>query len=207
MGQTKKRRGKREANGRLSRKPSEVAARSNDAHDTQERETMSVALEARQRIHITDEWMRAFIGDKRMPRESLARDQKAGTAIGRYCLQGQITQTQYDAAIMFQESGVRYRRAIDAPPGPGAVDLNRTHGIAVTTENPGQLRKWRQQHEAALRAIGEKQREVGMRGNLLGALDTILNRDVMLEHLLGDMRLALNALAKHYRLEGARAAA
>jgi hypothetical protein len=132
------------------------------------------------------------------PRHS--RDQKAGSAIGRYCLQGLISQAQYDAAVQFVESYHRHLRAIDAPPQPGAIDLNATRGRPVTIENVSQLTKWRADHKAAMDAIHSKQNEIRLMGNLYGALYTVLIRDVMLETLLGDLRTGLNALVKHYGL-------
>lgn len=189
---TKPKPGKRERNGRLSRQPKAVAERNLADLDREQRDTLSIGLEARERI-----W-----GVK--PQQS--RDQKAGSAIGRYCLQGLVTQAQYDAAMLFLESYHRNLRAIDAPPQPGAVDLNRTHGLAVGLENVKQLTKWRAEHKATLAAIQDKQNEIRLMGNLYGALYEIVVRDHALEHLLGDLRTAANALVKHYRLDGRMAA-
>lgn len=184
--------GKRERNGRLSRQPKHVSERNMADLDREQRDTLEPGLSARERI-----W-----GVK--PQHS--RDQKAGSAVGRYCLQGLITQAQYDAAMLFLESYHRNLRAIDAPPQPGAVDLNRTHGLAVGLENVAQLRKWRAEHKAAEQAIQDKQNEIRLMGNLMGAIGIILIRDQQMEHMLGDFRTAMNALIKHYRLDGRMAA-
>ena len=178
--------GRRERNGQLSRKQEHVSERQLEGLDRDERDTLSVALDARERVFGVD------------PRHS--RDQKVGTAIGRYCLQGQVTQAQYDAAMLYVESRNRYLRAIDAPPLPGAVDLNATRGRPVFIENSNLVRQWKATHMAAERAIQEKQCEIGLTGNLQGAIGVILFRDVEMEHCLGDLRIALNALSKHYRL-------
>lgn len=186
---------KRENNGRASRAPEDVAKqrqRKLDGLDLEQRETLSTGLEARERV----------LGVK--PQHS--RDQKAGSAVGRYCLQGQITQAQYDAAMTFLESYHRNLRAIDAPPMPGAVDLNATRGRPVGRENPAQLRQWRMEYQAALAAIRAKQNEIRLQGNLYGSLYAMLIRDVQLDYLLGDVRTACNALAKHYRLAEKEAA-
>ncbi len=183
----------REPNGRASRRKADVMEQFLTDLTKEDRETQGTALTARHRIFGVD------------PKHS--RDQKAGSAVGRYCLQGLITQAQYDAAMMFLESHQRNLRAIDAPPQPGAVDLNATRGRPVFLENPDQLRKWRSAHKAAMDAIQSKQNEIRLMGNLYGALYTILIRDVQLEHLLGDLRVALNALVRHYGLDGRRAAA
>lgn len=189
---TKPKPGKRERNGRLSRQPKHTAERNLADLDREQRDNLSIGLEARERI-----W-----GVK--PQHS--RDQKAGSAVGRYCLQGLVTQAQYDAAMLYLESYHRNLRAIDAPPQPGAVDLNRTHGLAVGLENVAQLTKWRAEHKATLAAIQAKQNEIRLMGNLYGALYEIVVRDHALEHLLGDLRTAANALVKHYRLDGRMAA-
>jgi hypothetical protein len=158
----------------------------------EERDVQGPALTARHRVFGVD------------PRHS--RDQKAGSAIGRYCLQGLISQVQYDAAMQFIESYNHHLRAIDAPPQPGAIDLNATRGRPVFAENPQQLAKWRAEHKAAMDAIQAKQNEIRLMGNLYGALYAVLIRDVMLETMLGDLRTGLNALAKHYGLLARRAA-
>ena len=186
----KKMQGRRERNGQISRKdrPQRIV----DGLDQEQRETLSIGLTARERV----------LGVK--PQHN--RDQKAGSAIGRFCLNGHVTQIQYDAAMLYIESRNRNLRAIDAPPGPGAVDLNATHGRAVAVENAGQFIKWRQEHRAAVCAVQEKQNEIRLMGNLFGALDLVLFGDVELDLLLGDLRTALNALVKFYKLDARRAA-
>ncbi len=177
---------KREPNGRASRRKKDVMEQFLEDLSKEDRDTQGPALAARHRIFGVD------------PIHS--RDQKAGSAIGRYCLQGLVTDQQYDAGLLFLESMNRHLRAIDAPPQPGAVDLNATRGRPVFVENPDQLRKWRQEHKAALEAVQAKQNEIRLMGNLYGALYTVLVRDVQLESLLGDLRTGLNALVRHYGL-------
>jgi hypothetical protein len=176
----------REPNGRASRKPKDVMEQFLSDMTKEDRDVQGPALSARHRVLGVD------------PRHS--RDQKAGSAVGRYCLQGLVSQAQYDAAVQFVESYNRHLRAIDAPPQPGAVDLNATRGRPVFVENASQLAKWRADHSAAMEAIHAKQNEIRLMGNLYGALYTVLIRDVMLETLLGDLRTGLNALVKHYGL-------
>ncbi len=183
---------KREPNGRSSRRKADVMSDFVRTLEADTRDTLAPALTVRNRMFGV------------LPHQT--RDQKAGSAIGRYCLQGSITTEQYDAATMFLESHTRNLLAIDAPRQPGAVDLNATHGRPVIAENADQLRKWRSEYQAALAAIQVKQNEIRLMGNLYGALYAVVIRDVMLEHLLGDTRTALNALVRHYGLM-ARAAA
>lgn len=195
----KRRTGKREPNGRLSRQPKHVADRERTEAqrnltnlDAEQRSILSVGLEARERV----------FGVK--PAQS--RDQMAGSVIGRWCLQGIVTRPQYDAAMAFLESHARNLLAIDAPRQPGAVDLNATHGRPVSIENVDQLRKWRIAHRDAVSAVQAKQNEVRLQGNLLGALSAVVLRDTEIEHLAGDVRTALNALVRFYGLMAREAA-
>jgi len=182
----------REPNGRASRQPKHVAERNLLDLDQEQRDTVSVALDARERV----------FGVK----PSQSRDQMAGSVIGRWCLQNTISRAQYDAAMLFLESYTRNLLAIDAPPLPAAVDLNRTHGRPVGMENAAQLRKWRAEYKAATEAIQIKQNEIRLQGNLYGALYAVVVRDVDLDHLAGDTRTALNALVRHYGLMAKEAA-
>ena len=126
----------------------------------------------------------------------------AGSAIGRYCLQGLVTRPQYDAAMAYLEERENYLQAIQAPRQPGAVDLNATRGQSVAAENVARTQKAKASMKATDAAIMEKQIEVGNMGNLFGALNAVLVMDVELDHLLGDLRTALNALVKRYRMTG-----
>jgi hypothetical protein len=177
---------KREQNGRRSRKQKDQMEHFMQTLELTQRDTLGVGLNARHKVFGV------------APQHT--RDQKAGSAIGRFCLQGHITQAQYDAAMMFLEARERNLRAIDAPPQPGAVNLNATHGRPIIVENAGQVRKWRENYKAACAAIQEKQNEIRLMGNLFGALDAVLVRDIERDMYLGDLRTALNALVKHYGL-------
>lgn len=188
----KKQKGKRELNGQLSRRPAERNTRHLDGLDQEQRAMISTAIEARQRV-----WGLS---------PAVSRDQMAGSAIGRYCLQGNITRQQYDAAMIYLEVRNDHLIAVRAPRQPGAVDLNATHGSSGDYENINRTHKAIAAYDEMTGVIREKQIEVGNMGNLFGALDAVICRDVMLEHLLGDVRTALNALVKHYGLDGRRAA-
>lgn len=189
---TKSKPGKRERNGRLSRQPKLVAQRNLLDLDHEQRETVLVALDARERVNGT------------LPQQS--RDQMAGSVIGRWCLTGRISREHYDAAMMFLESYARHLLAIDAPRLPGAVDLNATHGRPTGTENVDQLRKWRMAHQQAMEALQGKQNEIRLGGNLYGSLYAVVIRDVDLDHLERDVYTALQVLAVHYRFIALEAA-
>jgi hypothetical protein len=137
----------------------------------------------------------------------VSRDQMAGSAVGRYCLQGQITRAQYDAAVSWLGEREDYHRCIQAPRQPGAVDLNATKGQSVSAENVKRIQRVIADRKVTDKALMDKQIEVGNRGNLNGALYAVLVQDVQLEHLLGDLRTALNALVRRYGLTSGREAA
>lgn len=188
----KRKPGKREPNGKLSRAPAEVAARRKDGLDREEQDTIAVAIEARQRVF-------------GLP-PTISRDQMAGSAVGRYCLQGIITRTQYDAAMLYLADCEAYSHAIGTPGIPRAVDLNRIGG-KDNHENITKSKTAMARYDAMVKAVRAKQTEIGNMGNLFGALDTVIRRDVQLEHLVEDLRIGLNALARHYGVDGAKAAA
>lgn len=184
--------GKREPNGKLSRVPAEIEARHRDGLDREAQDAIAVAIEARQRVF-------------GLPL-AVCRDQMAGSALGRLCLQGFITRVQYDAGMLYLADCDAHSRAIGTPGIVRAQDFNRIGG-KDNFENEAKTKAAMARYEAMVKAVRAKQTEIGNMGNLFGALDTVIRRDVMLEHLLGDLRLGLNALVRHYGVGGARAAA
>ena len=180
----KRKAGKRTASGRLSKSNGEVIARLAAVHDQQERETLSVGLEARARVFGID------------PRHS--RDQMAGSVVGRLTMQGDLSREQYDAAQSWLSTLRAYRQAISAPRGMGAVDLNAVRGDATDVESVGWYDRCCERMRAARAAIQQEQDALRLKANLWAAVDLMLDGDLMLPHLIGDLRLALNALAHHY---------
>ena len=179
----KRKHGKREPNGKLSRKPEDRKVRDKAEVAAAEWDAMGTALMARHRVHEVD--------------PAHLKDQKAGTAIGRYCLQGIVTQAQYDAAMAYLEERENYLQCIQAPRQPGAVDLNATRGQSVASENVARNQQVRASMRVTDAAIMDKQTEIG---NMFGALHAVLVMDVAMDHLLGDLRTALNALVRRYRM-------
>jgi hypothetical protein len=100
-----------------------------------------------------------------------------------------------------------YHQYIQVPRQPGAVDLNATNGTSTAIENVARVIKVTAAAKATDAAIMEKQLEIGNMGNLFGALNAVLVMDVELDHLVGDLRTALNALARRYGLTGRAKAA
>lgn len=186
-----KREGKREAGGRLSRKPVEKQARDIAKVGADEWEAMNTALMARWRVH-------------GVPMDKL-RDQMAGSFVGRLCLTGELSHQQYDAAQAYLADRRDYHMAIDAPKQMGAVDLNAVHG-RNHHENVNRSRQSVAKFEAAQVAVRNAQTILGNRGNLYAAIELCVIKEIELSHMVGDVRLVLNALVRHYGLDNRRAA-
>jgi hypothetical protein len=185
--------GAREPSGRLSRQPAERKVRDAAAIEATEWDTMGQALMARNRVHGVE--------------PANLRDQLAGSAVGRMYLKGQITRTQLEASQAYVAERDEYYQYIQVPRQPGAVDLNATKGASTAAENVPRVIKVTEAVKATDRAVMEAQIEIGNFGNLFGALNTVLVMDVELDHLVGDLRTALNALARRYGLTGRAKAA
>lgn len=188
----KRKPGNRERNGKLSRRKADVANRRKVAWDMQAQEAIAPVLEARQRLF-------GLTPDE-------ARDQRAGSFIGRLCLSGTITRTQYEALCAWEDSARQNSMVIAGPKGDAAMDPNRVQGRGGD-EIDGVSARIRQRHMAAVKAVQDKQLELRGTANLFAALYECVQRDREHHHLLGDLRAAANALARHYGLEARRAAA
>lgn len=165
-----------------------------DAFNTEQRDTMSVAIEARKRHHGLN--------------EERARDQLGGSVVGRMKQSGLLTSPQYEAAMTYIRQVSDYHHAQGGPKEPGAMDLNRVFGqVPTNPETQAERdRKAKDRYEAARKAIQAAQNELGGRGNLWGAIDLFLIRDKHIYELEGELRQALNALSRHYGLMGTVAA-
>lgn len=144
--------------------------------------------------------------------EKDARDQKASTFVGRLQLTKAVSQAQYDAAQTWLEIREHYQRAIKSPDA-----LRSSGGGGDAGESPS-YSAWCQQaikrYDAAQKAVMNEQLLFANRGrNLVAGLDYIVARNETHWHLVGDCRLALNALAHHFsgnkvkRLDESREAA
>lgn len=189
----KSKHGRREANGRLSRTPGEVTRRVLDGLDAEQRDALSVGLEARQRVFGVS--------------EKDTRDQMAGSFVGRLCQGRGISRAQYEAAVTWLEDVTNYSHVQRSPIEPNAIDLNATRGGVDNYENIARTERVKSRYKGASDAVQDMQNQVRGMGNLFGALDACVKRDLECWHLVGDLRLALNALAKFYGLERAAQAA
>lgn len=135
--------------------------------------------------------------------EKDARDQKAATFVGRMNLMDKkalISDAQYDAAQTYLELRNKYMRAISAP------DASKQSGGATAGMTSEEHTSWcqsqRAKYDAAIEAVRAEQGLHENRGaNMYAALDYIVVRDEQHWHMVGDVRLALNALAHHFGLQ------
>jgi len=129
--------------------------------------------------------------------EKDARDQKASTFIGRLQLTKAISQAQYDAAQEYLQIYEAFQRAIKAPDAlrssNGGGDQGESDTYAAWCNN-AIIR-----YERAKRAVMDEQCTLANRGrNLFAGLDYVVCRGEEHWHLVGDCRLALNALVHHF---------
>jgi hypothetical protein len=183
----------REGSGRLSRKPADLMQRVNGALEMEERETLRPGVEARVRLHGLE--------------PEVSRDQRAGSFAGRLCMSGEITTTQYEAAMIYLEDHRNNLMAIRAPRDPSGVDLNRVQGGSGDAENVEFYRRATTRWRDATKAVQERQNELRGGGALIAALDTCLVRDAECHHMVGWLREGLNSLVRHYGLGGERSRA
>lgn len=129
--------------------------------------------------------------------EKDARDQKASTFVGRLQLTKAISQAQYDAAQQWLQVREQYQRAIKSPDA-----LRSSGGGGDSGESPNYASWCRQsikRYDAAQKAVMTEQMLFANRGrNLIAGLDYVVSRNEIHWHLVGDCRLALNALAHHF---------
>lgn len=136
--------------------------------------------------------------------EKDARDQKASTFVGRLQLTKAISQAQYDAAQEYLSVREAFQRAVKSPDA-----LRSSSGGGDQGESPAYAdwcRKAIKRYEDASKAVMDEQCLFPNRGrNLAAGLDYIVCRGEMHWHLVGDCRLALNALAHHFSGQKGRA--
>lgn len=134
--------------------------------------------------------------------EQDARDQKAATYIGRLCLAGRkanadgITEAQYEAASVWKEAYEGYQRAVKSPDalrsGVGGGDQGENDRYAARCQ--AAIAKFDGIRDA-VRA--EQCLHENKGANMWAALDYLVGRDQQLPHMVGDLRLALNAIGHH----------
>lgn len=161
-------------------------------HDKEEREVMRTGIEARARHYGFD--------------AKRAKDQMAGSFVGRLAMTKEITLQQHEAAVRFCEVYRDMQIAVGGPKPSGAVNLNATKGLPGP-ENVERSRKALADWRGAVDAIQERQNELRGAGALYAALDYCVLRDEQHPHLVGSLREGLNALARHFKIGDKRKAA
>lgn len=173
--------------------------------DRDEVEAMATALLARERVYGV--------------RLSDVKDQRAGSIIGRLRMMHEarlkagvetpdgLSGPQYEAALKYQEVAEAHARVVCAPKGMVAADLNRVGGPSVD-EAARDVRDARieRAYREARDAVQHCQNH-HRTGVLFAALDLLVLRDKDMPHMYGDLRVVLNALARHFELIDGRDAA
>jgi len=178
----------RERNGRSSRRKVHVQQR----EAMSAKEAQSVAVEARMRI---------FGLSEEQASRNVAGRPNAGTLHGRMCLAGEISRAQWDAAEWWIGKRTAWLRAIETPE-------QRTGETGGGTLDEGRHAEWCAKARSTWTAVLDcvQQASTETRSPLASALDVILWRGEHLPHLVGDLRIALNAIHRRF-LSGGREAA
>lgn len=181
-GGRKRRAGKREPSGKLSRRVVDKQAR----RTIDEQSAMQVAKEARQRVFGIS--------------EADSATELAGSIVGRLLLQGAISREHFDAAVAFQATYAGFLRAIDAPPSsPKAISIGAPSGPSPADMSRAQAETAKKHWRDACMALSVA--NIPYPENVLFlACDRIALREEYQPHLHGDLRLGLNALARHFGL-------
>jgi hypothetical protein len=176
---------KREANGRASRRLDDVKRSQKLSDEMSEAEAKSVALEARMR-HTGLKLELLDLQDAGRP--------NAGTVHGVLLLRGDITKDQYTAAEWYIGRRCEYFRCQQIPDpdvprflGSGHGDEDKYESWVVATKA-----MWSDVLDCIQDASTQS------RSPLKSALDTLLARQVMVEHQVGDLRLGLNAITRRF---------
>lgn len=188
----KRQEGKREKDGRISRKKADIMTRVNGHLAIEEREALRPGVEARHRVHHV------------IPKD--CRDPKAGSFVGRMVLAGALADRQYEASKQYLAAYEAMSIACAAPRQPGAVNLNATKGTS-NHEDIERSRRAMATWRGAQLAVQERQNELRGQGALIAALNSCVIEDRDFPHMLEWLRQALDALADHFQIGDKRRAA
>ncbi|EJF77531.1 hypothetical protein MCQ_01501 [Candidatus Bartonella washoeensis Sb944nv] len=122
-----------------------------------------------------------------------AKNPLSGTYIGRLCLQGQLTQEQYDAAQQYLQIRNNYLCAKGLPSAvydemPSSTDDKaRDKWVEFATEQFLNMQEAIKEAQCLYRQY-----------NLYAAIQYLIVEDQMLPHLVSSLGIALNALQKYF---------
>ncbi|WP_208439728.1 hypothetical protein [Bartonella grahamii] len=122
-----------------------------------------------------------------------AKNPLSGTYIGRLCLQGVLTQEQYDAAQQYLQIRNNYLCAKGLP--------SAVYDDVSTNSDPNSLERWVQKatnHYQAMKEALKEAQQFYRQYNLYAALQYLVIEDQILPHLVNSLRVALNALHKYF---------
>lgn len=125
--------------------------------------------------------------------EADARRQEGGTVIGRMLQRGDITIDQHRAGERYSEVCNANSRALGASPATGHPPPEG-NGDGDYAEFCANARRAHDSMMAALQALCQEQRSQ----NPIAALDIFIVRDIHHGMMVGDLRLALNCLHRHF---------
>lgn len=120
--------------------------------------------------------------------------QQNGSVIGRLKTSKEITDIQHSALQRYFELAERYFSSIGAPDSLRSKGGGSAMRIPDDEADEKLAEKW----TTAMGFINEAQKY--HRGNLLAALQFMVIRDEFFQHMLGDLRIASNALVRYYKL-------
>lgn len=180
------------------RKPGQRHACGKRVRGETEREAMQTVIEARQRHYGVN--------------AKQARDERLGTALGRLAFQKLISPYQYDAGLRFAELYQRHHRTMGMPmPNPRSVaGIMAAEGIFGGSSAEPELEvieRLRNSFNDATRALDDCDRDYrmarGRKPSLLLYQVVCLDEDTTLwpETDLGSLRVALNSLARIFRIQ------
>ena len=168
--------GDREPSGRLSRRIAAVEGRREETA----REARKTAVDARMRLFGVP--------------EELAHTDLASSVVGRLRISREINEDQYQAAM----KACRAKNDKDRALGLTQANAAKFMGASDNYEDWYRIRL--QAWDDLKRAVREANAQESNRGaNLFAALDHIVFQDREMLHMLGDLRLCLNALNRHFR--------
>ncbi|SSZ39906.1 Uncharacterised protein [Bartonella grahamii] len=122
-----------------------------------------------------------------------AKNPLAGTYVGRLCLQGMLTQDQYDAAQKYLEVKNDYLCAKVYQ----ALFMMKYHHLLMNKAREKWVEFATEQFSNMQEAIKETQ-HLYRQYNLYTSIQYIVIEDQMLPHLVNSLRVALNALHKYF---------
>ena len=121
-----------------------------------------------------------------------------GTPHGKLCLDGVITNDQFEAAKWYVGRRMTYLRGVDAPGRPHEAPERASEGDGVTLAEA--LAEWRK----VLRVLQDASTQ--HRAPVTAAMETLFLREVDVPAMYGDARIGLNALHRAFLVGQRRAA-